>query len=187
MGSLWKWGIVAAVAALAVLAMMPTVCSEKDGKVAAEPFGGAADVAYAESLWDLMDGYLDWPMKSDVLVGGTPHGAFVRLYYNTLQVEGRNVHVVAKDNYGGEGATIESVSAAPADYLGAVTVMVQREPGYDPENDNWYWGKYLPDGSLDVNPAGAQLAGRVAKGAETGCIACHLAAEDADYLFSNDP
>ncbi len=187
MGTLWKWGIVAAVAALAAVVLMTPVCLVKNGEPPGQPFGGAADIAFAESLWDVMDGYLDWPMQSDVLVGGTPHGAFVRLYYNTLQINGRNFHVVAKDNYGGENATIESVTASPGNYLGAITVMVEREPGYDPDNANWYWVKYLPDGSLDVNPAGEQLAGRVAKGAESGCIVCHLKAENADYLFSNDP
>ncbi len=186
MGSLWKWGIVAAVAALAVIALMPSVCSVKDRDSAVQPFGSAADVAFAESLWAGMDGYVDWPMQSDVLVGGTPHGAFVRLYYNMVQIDGRNFHVVAKDNYGGESATIESIAASPGSYIGAVTVMVEREPGYDPDNADWYWVKYLPDGSLDVNPAGTQLAGRVAKGSDSGCIACHLKAEDADYLFSND-
>lgn len=186
MGALWKWGIVAAVAALAAVTLMTSVCPVKDGDLVAAPFGGAADVTFAESLWDVMDGYLGWPMQSAVVVGGTPHGAFVRLYYNILQVDGRNFHVVAKDNYGGDNATIESVNASPADYLGAVTVMVQRERGYDPDNADWYWVKYLPDGSLDVNPAGVQLAGRVAKGADSGCIACHLKAENADYLFSND-
>ena len=48
-------------------------------------------------------------------------------------------------------------------HLGAVTVMFRREAGYDAQNKNWFWAKYLPDGSLDKNPNGMQLAGRVAK------------------------
>jgi|GEM_PF-3494242 len=30
------------------------------------------------------------------------------------------------------------------------------------------------------------MAGRVAKGMEQGCIACHSNAVDGDYLFAND-
>jgi len=39
---------------------------------------------------------------------------------------------------------------------------------------------------LDKNPKGMQLAGRVAKGAEKGCIACHGSAPGDDYLFTTD-
>ena len=54
---------------------------------------------------------------------------------------------------------------------------------YDPDNQNWFWAKYLPNGSLDKNPKGMQLAGRVAKGADAGCIACHAGADGGDYMF----
>ena len=59
-----------------------------------------------------------------------------------------------------------------------------KRPGYDPENQDWFWVKYLPDGALDKNPAGMSLAGRVAKGADQGCIACHSGEED--YLFTTN-
>ena len=64
--------------------------------------------------------------------------------------------------------------------------MFQRAEGYDPENQNWYWAKYLADGSLDRNEQGMQLAGRVAKGADQGCIACHSGAPGDDYLYTFD-
>lgn len=179
--NLWKWGVVALIAGLAVWFGWTGF---QDAKQA--PFGGARDVAFAEEVWQAMSEYTAWPMSSDVQVGGSPHGAFVRLYYGMIQVRGHSYHVVAKDNFGGEGATMETVTGAPDSYLAAVTVMVQREPGYDDENANWFWAKYLPDGRLDVNADGVALAGRVAKGAAVGCIACHAEAEGDDYLFSND-
>ena len=83
---------------------------------------------------------------------------------------------------GRDGAA--QVLADPGTHLAAVTVMFRREDGYDPDNANWFWAKYLPDGSLDTNPAGMALAGRVAKGADQGCIACHAAEED--YLYTTD-
>ena len=62
--------------------------------------------------------------------------------------------------------------------------MFKREAGYDEENRDWFWAKYLPDGALDRNPAGIELAGRVAKGMDAGCIACHtaLGGEDLETL-----
>ena len=64
--------------------------------------------------------------------------------------------------------------------------MFRREKGYDADNKDWFWAKYKPDGSLDTNPKGMQLAGRVAKGAAQGCIACHKAAPGGDLVFNND-
>jgi hypothetical protein len=75
---------------------------------------------------------------------------------------------------------------SPDEYLASVKIMVQMEPGYDPPNNNWFYAKYLPDGSLDKNPKEMKLAGRVAKGADTGCIACHRRAADNDFVWTND-
>ena len=58
--------------------------------------------------------------------------------------------------------------------------------GYDRDNNDWFWVKFLPDGSLDSNPEGVKLAGRVAKGMSAGCIACHKAAPGGDLVFNND-
>jgi len=150
------------------------------------PFGGDEDVAFAHSLWAAMDGYQAWMMKSEIMQGRSPHGMFVRLYYNIVNIDGAPYHVVVKDNYGGEGVTLEMVKAAPADYLMAVTPMVQREAGYDDDNRNWFYAKFGPDGVIDKNDEKMSLAGRVAKGMPTGCIACHANAADGDYLFAND-
>jgi len=149
-------------------------------------FGGKEDVEFANKLWKAMEGYDMWLMKSDVMQGKLPHGAFVRLYYNVVNIDGKPYHVVAKDNFGGENATLEKVAKAPKECLAAVTIMVQREAGYDADNNDWFWVKYKADGSIDKNPKDMALAGRVAKGMETGCIACHMDAKDGDYLFSND-
>jgi hypothetical protein len=81
---------------------------------------------------------------------------------------------------------VEAVSGSPHRYLAAVTVMVQREAGYDPDNNDWFWVKYKPDGEIDKNPKGIALAGRVAKGMDSGCIACHAEAQNNDYVFTND-
>jgi hypothetical protein len=150
------------------------------------PFGGPEDVAFAEGLWAAMDGYQSWAISSSYYNGASPHGDFIRMYYGLVTVDGKPYHVVAKDNFGGEGATLETVAESPGDYLAAVTVMVQRECGYDAENNDWYWVKYEANGTVGKNNMDMALAGRVAKGMEMGCIACHRNAGAGDYLFIND-
>ena len=65
----------------------------------------------------------------------------------------------------------------------------QRESGYDSDNEDWFWAKYMPDGSLAVKSKMGmkiRLAGRVAKGKSEGCIACHHGAPGGDYVFASD-
>jgi hypothetical protein len=149
-------------------------------------YGGPEDVGFAASLWSGMEGYHDWPIASEVYAGASPHGAFVRVYYSIVPVNGVPYHVIVKDNFGGEDATLETVTEMPMDHLAAITVMVQREAGYDSENMDWYWVKFDADGSVSANDAGVALAGRVARGADSGCIACHAKAGGSDYFFTND-
>lgn len=150
------------------------------------PFGGDKDVEFARSIWTAMEDYQEWPMRSGFYPGESPHGKVLRMYYNLVNVNGNPYHVIVKDNYGGSDATVTKVSDSPDEHLAAVTIMVQKEKGYDPDNDNWFWAKYLKNGELDKNAKGLLLAGRVAKGMNAGCIACHKNAKNGDYLFSND-
>jgi hypothetical protein len=181
-------GAVAALAAIAiVLAFVPACGSEEEmEKTMPIPFGGEEDVAFASAAWEAMSGYQAWAITSDAYKSAAPHGMFVKIYYNVVNVDGKPYHVIVKDNFGGEEATLEMVEKMPADHLMAVTVMVQREAGYDPDNKDWFWVKYAPDGTVDKNPQGMALAGRVAKGMKAGCIACHAKAADGDYIFIND-
>jgi hypothetical protein len=165
----------------AVLAIMPWLVEGQD-----MPFGGGKDVAFANRLWKAMNGYQDWKMQSDFYPGRSPHGKFLRMYYNLVDIDGQPYHVIIKDNYGGEGVSKDKLMKSANDYLVAVTVMVQREPGYDPDNNNWFWVKYAKDGTIDKNTKGVAMAGRVAKGMDQGCISCHSEAQGNDYFFSND-
>ena len=150
------------------------------------PFGGAEDVAFAKALWPALDGYGDWAMQSEIIPGNSPHGMFVRMYYSIVTVDDVPYHVIVKDNYGGEGVTLDMVKKSPGDYLMAVTPMLQREAGYDEDNNNWFWVKYAPDGSIAMNDMKMSIAGRVAKGMPMGCIACHAAGGGGDYLFADN-
>ena len=150
------------------------------------PFGGQADIAFAKDLWRAMEDYRDWKMQSDIYPGTSPHGAFLRVSYNLVHVDGKPYHLIVKENFGGQDATRRKVVANPDDYRGPVTIMLQREAGYDPAHGDWFWVKYEPDGDIAENDKGRALAGRVAKGAQKGCIACHGNAAGGDYVFNND-
>ena len=65
----------------------------------------------------------------------------------------------------------------------AVTVMYRME-GYNPEQYDWYWAKYNPDGSVAKAPA--EKGGMVLAGKVKGCIACHDNTEGDDFAFFND-
>jgi hypothetical protein len=144
------------------------------------PFGGADDVAYADTLWARME-ELGFNTKPGILQPGqSPHGEVIEILEGTI--DGKKV--IVKRNYGGEGVSVEAVEADRAKYLAAVTVMAKREEGYDPDNHDWFWVKYQPDGAVAANPKGMSLAGRVAKGMDTGCIACHKSAAATEMVFA---
>ena len=152
------------------------------------PFGGDKDVKYAGKLWKALTkaGYVGEDARmSRPYTGQHPHGAILDTVEGSVKVGFKRMQVIVKRNYGGEGVSIASVANDPAKYLGSVTGMLKR-PGYDPETKDWFWAKYLPDGSLDKNPKGMLLAGKVAKGAPKGCIACHSAAPGGDMMFLHD-
>lgn len=174
--------VVLLTAALFIVFLGLTAWAQSDG----QPFGGDDDVSFAAQVWEAIDGYQEWRVKTDVMKGRSPHGDYLQTYWSVINVDGKYYHTVVKDNFYGEDLTAEMIAESPGEYLDAVTVMVQREAGYDPDNNNWFWAKYNPDGSIATNPKDMKLAGRVAKGADQGCIACHSAAKGGDYLFTND-
>jgi len=152
------------------------------------PFGTDADADYAEQVWSAME---EMNLAGDGMVrtfpyqGVAPHGMMLETLYTNATVDGHTGDLIIKRNYGPEGVSKDAVLSDPDKHLGAVTVMFRREAGFDPDNADWFWVKYLPDGSLDKNPKGMRLAGRVAKGADQGCIACHSGA-GPDMVFTSD-
>lgn len=148
------------------------------------PFGGDADTAYAKKLWQVMsDAKLvgENSVKVRPFEGNEPHGTIQEVVATTATIDGHSGRLLVKRNHGGkDGLTVEEVYDNPTKYLAAITVMFKREAGYDADNKDWFWAKYKPGGELDKNPKGMLLAGRVAKGADKGCIACHTAAGGAD-------
>ncbi|MBT3196213.1 MAG: hypothetical protein HN842_07150 [Gammaproteobacteria bacterium] len=151
------------------------------------PFGGQDSVDDAKALWQAMtnEGLVgDNAVHSRPYKGVPPHGMVLDTIEKDITVNGHTGHVIIKRNYGGKGVDVNKVAKDPKPWLKAVTVMFKRENGYDADNQNWFWAKYKPNGSLHSNPKKMLLAGRVAKGKPAGCISCHRAAPGGDYLFN---
>lgn len=153
------------------------------------PFGNKEDVKFAKELWQVL--------KKNKMVGkerinvrpfegNEPHGAIQQVLGFTITVAGRKGRALVKANHGGKGLEIEHVYSNPNKFLKAYTVMFKREAGYDPQNKDWFWAKFNTKGELMRNPMKMLLAGRVAKGMEKGCIACHTAAGGADLEVLTD-
>ena len=152
-------------------------------------FGGDDDVAFAQKLWrELATARL---VGADALTskpyeGAKPHGAILVTLQSNLAVDGHTGAILVKNNYMGEGVSVDSVADNPDLNLAAVTVMFRRAEGYDKENLDWFWAKYSSDGSLQTNPKGVKLAGRIGKDPQGACIACHKSAPGDDYVFLSD-
>ena len=155
----------------------------------AAPFGNEADIADAKKVWtaSVDAGFVgDNAIVTRPYKGMPPHGLILELMEKDVTIDGHKGALVIKKNYGGNGLTIDDVIGDPNKYLKAVTIMFKRESGYDADNKDWFYGKYNPDGTLQKNPKDMMLAGRVAKGAPTGCIACHKAAPGGDFIYNHN-
>lgn len=150
----------------------------------AQNFGGQEDQDYAAQLWQTMlDRNLagEGAIKAFPYEGSDPHGMMLETFYTDATVDGHTGTLVIKRNYGPEGVTVDQVLGDPDEHLAAVTIMFRRSEDYAPDSGNWFWVKYLPDGSLDKAPDGTPLAGKA-----QGCISCHATAEGGDYVFTTN-
>ena len=179
MRSGWRWGVLGVVVWSVV------------AQAGEPPMGTAADVAYAHVLWRTLAvaglvGPQARPLKP-FFGGAKPHGMILEVSYRDLLVGAHTGFLVLKRNYNGEDVSVENVTRDRARYLTSITVMYRREKGYDPDNQDWFWVKYRPEGSLFHNPEGMQMAGRILKQATAaesrGCIYCHASAGGGDYVF----
>ena len=159
----------------------PRVPATKRPRTAAE---------FAASFWSYMNNpkapFHKWgtpgKTKTQIVQAGTgapqpsPHGEYGKTYLNN--VANRDLQklpmgsVVAREEYGADGKTVEYV-----------TVMY-RAKAADPNNANWYWMMFKPDGTLARAPQ--QQGGGVIAGRVQTCIQCHQGAGGKDYMFLND-
>ncbi len=166
------------------------------------PAGQPADIDAARQLWSVlvqerMVGENAVPLKP-FIGAARPHGWVLEVDSRVIQVGRHRGFVVVKKNYNGDSPddrpTIAEVEKDRRRYLKAITVMFRREAGYDPDNQDWFWAKYHPDGRLfSMHRMGMTIAmaGRLMKGGTSpdrnrGCIYCHRSAGGGDYIFYPD-
>ncbi|HSO07304.1 MAG TPA: cytochrome P460 family protein [Pelomicrobium sp.] len=110
-----------------------------------------------------------FPGKQALYKGVEPHGLLLTTYvnpvaYTAISVPGNRLphgSIIVKENY------------TPDKKLAAVTVMYKVED-FNPEHNNWYWLKYLPDGKVEAS-------GKVAS-----CQGCHAQSKN-DYVMTPLP
>lgn len=113
--------------------------------------------------------YQNWPLfpgTEKMYTGQSPHGALITTYVSAdvkQAIESGTGKLpdggfIVKENYMDDGK------------LDAVTIMY-RVNGYNPEAGDWFWAKYSAAGGIDAS-------GKVA-----GCIGCHTAVKDNDWVF----
>ena len=133
-----------------------------------------ADLDDADGLWVEIQGYDSWAQPdgwTDTPVGpsGDHGGSYVTAWYDDT-LAGWDLSGSAPD---GSTSVKESWSAAEGGELTGLTVMQKRD-GYDPDNGDWFWAQYDPDGTVGS-------AGMVGM-----CSGCH-SASSTDYLFPDPP
>lgn len=162
---------------LAGLTQFPSTVSS------APPFGNPEDVNDSKILWKaLTDAQLVGNQSIIAMpYTGTVHKTILITLDSAIQVGGHTGAVIVKKMYQGPEVNVQKVFNDPATDLKIVAVMYKREKGYDPDNQDWFYSKYNPDGSPQKNKKGMLMTGRVAK-----CIGCHQSAPGGDYVFSYD-
>jgi hypothetical protein len=138
------------------------------------------ETAYAAQLWQqLVQQRLVGPQAMGAvpyLRVGQAHAPTLVTLLSTATVGSRQGTVIVKRSYA-QGATREEIIANPTQKLENITVMFQREAGYDAANQNWFWAMYAPDGAVG-RMEGATMAGKVGM-----CIGCHTTAPGGDFVF----
>ena len=110
-----------------------------------------------------------WPDTEKMYEGTQPHGAFLTTYVT----KGARKVIEKKKGKFSQGAIIVKENYMPDKTLAAVTVMY-KAIGYNPEAGDWFWAKFKPDGSVEK------------EGKVEGCIKCHSAKADNDWVFTGD-
>ena len=114
--------------------------------------------------------YQKWGMWADhggLQPGRAPHGPFHKVFVNDILLKAHGAPVPygsiqVKESYRKDKKT-----------LAAVTVMYKVK-GYNPDDGDWFWVKYSPDGKADK-------AGKV-----KGCIGCHGTRAGNDFILVHD-
>ena len=139
---------------------------------------------FQQSFWKYLNRkeapYANWAAiagKEEMRKGEPPHGKFTKTYANKVAADDlKNLPlgaILVTENYAEDQKKLEDIT------------IMYRVKGTDPRHYDWYWLKYLPNGSIARSPekdGKKPIAGKVAS-----CIECHAKAGGNDLVYSNDP
>ncbi|MCG7847807.1 MAG: cytochrome P460 family protein [ANME-2 cluster archaeon] len=108
-----------------------------------------------------------WPGKGEFEPAREPHGEFVTTYVSNTSISS----IENKDGNMSAGSIIVKNNYDDNKELVAITAMYKVD-GYDPEHNDWFWVKYLPDGTIE------------AEGKIEDCNGCHGMKKSNDYIFT---
>lgn len=109
-----------------------------------------------------------WPRKGKLYKGTEPHGSLLTTYVNDAAYRSAKGKTAMTD-----GAIIVKENYTSDKKLVALTVMYKLK-GYNPSYGDWFWAKYTPEGKVE------------ASGNVKGCIDCHLAKKDNDFIYTGE-
>ncbi len=112
-----------------------------------------------------------WPGKEEFYSTQAHGAAFLTTYVNDIAlaaIQGKTStmkedSIIVKENYDANKTLL------------ALTVMY-KEDGYDPANNDWFWAKYAPNGTIMAEGKGDAVK---------ACIDCHAKVKDNDYIFTS--
>jgi len=128
--------------------------------------------ADAEALWKYITEespytkWSFWPDHQGMQEGRAPHGPLHKVYVNAPALNSDKPPVAY-------GAIQVKESYNEDKELKAITVMYKVK-GYNPDDGDWFWAKYSPEGKADK-------AGKPA-----GCIGCHGTRAKNDFILVHD-
>ncbi len=137
---------------------------------------GIADMSgkiNAQRLWKYMtvenpyQQYPSWPGKEGIYESTMPAGDILRLFLNDLALD---TVVNTRGMFPCGSLLIKEIYTDEREVF-LITVMY-KEKGFNPERNDWYWVKYEPDGSVEM------------EGKVEVCIECHVGVADNDYVFT---
>ncbi|MEE8353009.1 MAG: cytochrome P460 family protein [Dehalococcoidales bacterium] len=152
-----------------VLAVAVTVVVAPSCRSAALPAAAGVDLYAHITDEDDYRQWRLWPDKGELYPAQEPHGAFLTTYVNDRAhsaIAGKKGaiparSIIVKENYDADKNLV------------ALTVMY-KVSGYNPDEGDWFWAKYRPDGTID------------AEGKVPGCIECHGLVRDNDFIYTSD-
>ena len=126
----------------------------------------------ADALWNYItkaspyQKWSFWPDHQGIQDGRAPHGPKHKVYVNDKALASNTPPlqygaIQVKENFNMTGE------------LKAITVMYKIK-GYNPDDGDWFWAKYSPEGKADK-------AGKPA-----GCIGCHGTRAKNDFVIVHD-